>query len=149
MQRRKNINMENKFPKLAVDVLVEENGKILLIKRNFDPFKGKWALPGGFIEYKETVEQAAVREVKEETGIDVELEGLLGVYSDPERDPRGHVISIVFFGAKKGGKEKAGKEVQDTLWALPEKTDGIDFAFDHAIIVEDYKIIKMDMEEQG
>lgn len=140
--------MADKYPKLAVDILVEENGKILLIKRNFEPFKGKWALPGGFVELGETVEQAAVREAEEETGLEVELEGILGVYSDPERDPRGHIISIVFFGSKKDGKEKAGKEIQDIKWTNFNKTEGIDFAFDHATIVGDYKIIKMDMNMQ-
>ena len=139
---------ENKSPKLTVDVLIEDKGTILLIQRKGEPFDGKWALPGGFVEYGETVEQAAVREVKEEVGIDVQLEGMLGVYSDPDRDPRGHIVSIVFIGTKKSGKEKKGKEIADFMWALLDKTDKIPFAFDHAVIAEDYKIIKMDMQAQ-
>jgi len=82
------------YPKVAVDVVLENKGKVLLVQRALEPFAGKWALPGGFVEEGETVEQAAVREVKEETGLDIELEGLLGVYSDPGRDPRGHIISL-------------------------------------------------------
>ncbi|MFO7872308.1 MAG: NUDIX hydrolase [Candidatus Undinarchaeales archaeon] len=138
--------MADKHPKLAVDVLVEENGKILLIKRNFEPFKGNWALPGGFVEYGETVEQAAIRELKEETGIEVELEGILGVYSDPKRDPRGHIISVVFFGSKTGGKKKGGKEVQDVAWKNINKVKKAKLAFDHSVILEDYKIIKMSIQ---
>lgn len=136
------INLE-KIPRLTVDALIEENGKVLLIQRKGEPFDKKWALPGGFVEYGETVEQAAIREVKEEVGIDVELKELLGVYSEPDRDPRGHVISIVFIGKKKSGKEKKGKEIRDLMWASLDKTDRIKFAFDHARIIEKYKRTKM------
>lgn len=137
--------MADKNPKLTVDVLVtDETGeRVLLIKRKNEPFQGKWALPGGFVEYGETVENAAVREAKEEVGIDVELEGLLGVYSDPGRDPRGHFVSVVFFGKKKKGKEKAGSDAEDFMWALFDKTDMIDFAADHANMVADFRIIMM------
>ncbi len=140
--------MNSKSPSLTVDTLIEDNGRVLLIQRKGEPFDGKWALPGGFVEYGETVEHAAVREVKEEVGINVELEGLLGVYSDPDRDPRGHVVSVVFIGKKKGGKERKSSEIRDFMWALLDKTDKIEFAFDHATIIEDYKIIRMDMEAQ-
>ncbi|MFH1425014.1 MAG: NUDIX hydrolase [archaeon] len=135
---------------VTVDVLVsdEKNEKFLLVKRKNEPFAGKWALPGGFVEANETVEQAAVREVKEELDIDVELEGLLGVYSEPGRDPRGHTVSIVFFGKKKSGKEKAGSDAEDFMWALLGKTDSIDFAFDHAVMAEDFKIIYMSEPEK-
>ena len=71
--------------------------EILLIRRGREPFKGKWALPGGFVEYWETVESAAVREVFEETGLKAKIAGLVGVYSDPKRDPRGRVISVAYF----------------------------------------------------
>ncbi|HDI74746.1 MAG TPA: NUDIX hydrolase, partial [Thermoprotei archaeon] len=83
-----------KRPLLAVDtVILTEDGAIVLIKRSKDPFKGYWALPGGFVEYGETVEEAAIREAFEETGIRIELLALVGVYSDPSRDPRGHIVS--------------------------------------------------------
>lgn len=76
-------------PKLMVDVVIPSSEGIVLIRRGSDPFEGQWALPGGFVEVGETVETAAVREVAEETGLAVELASLIGVYSDPERDPRG------------------------------------------------------------
>jgi len=138
---------EEKFPRITVDVVVSDGTKVVLIKRGNDPFKDMWALPGGFIEYGETVEKAALREVKEETGLDVQLEGLLGVYSNPDRDPRGHTISIVFFATKKKGKLKAGSDASDAMEALLSKTDGLKLAFDHAVILEDFKIIQMDMQQ--
>jgi len=86
-------------PASTVDLIVSCNGGIILIKRKHEPFKDYWALPGGFLEHgKETLEQAAVRELFEETNLMTnpgEL-GLVGVYSDPKRDPRGHVISHVY-----------------------------------------------------
>ena len=88
--------MEYKSPKLAADGIILENGKILLIKRRNEPFKDKWALPGGFVEYGEKVEDAAVREVFEETGLKTKIMDLVGIYSDPNRDPRGHIVSAVF-----------------------------------------------------
>lgn len=81
---------DSKHPLLTVDAVVtDENGKIILIRRKNTPFQGSWALPGGFVEYGETVEKAILREVKEETGILIEISELVGVYSDPGRDPGG------------------------------------------------------------
>ena len=105
--------MQSQYPRVTVDVVIKRrNGKFVLVKRANDPFKDFWALPGGFVEYGETVEQAAIREVKEETGLDVELLGILGVYSEPNRDPRGHTISIVFLALEKGGKLKAASDAK-------------------------------------
>lgn len=137
-----------KFPRLAVDVLVAKEDKILLIRRKYDPFKGRYALPGGFVEYGETVEQAAVRECKEETGLDVELEGLLGVYSDPNRDPRGHVISVVFFANPKKGKPTSSNETEDVGYRNMKEIENLELAFDHETIIEDFKIIHMSDEEK-
>ena len=134
------------FPKLAVDILVAKDDKILLIKRKHEPFKGKFALPGGFVEYGETVEQAAARECKEETGIDVELEGLLGVYSAPDRDPRGHTVSVVFFGTPKKGKPTGSDETEEVGYRSLKEIENLELAFDHETIIEDYKIIHMSDE---
>ena len=122
-------------PALTVDGVLIEDGKILLIKRGREPFKGKWALPGGFVEYGEKVEDAIIREFREETGLDAEIIGLLGVYSDPERDPRGHTVSIVYLLKRKGGEMKGGDDASEArffpLDNLPE------MAFDHEKIVRD------------
>src|ERR671916_789742 len=84
-------------PKLMVDVVVpSEEGQVLLIRRASDPYEGQWALPGGFVEVGETLEDAAVREAGEETGLEVEVVRLVGVYSDPARDPRGHNVSCAY-----------------------------------------------------
>lgn len=139
--------MGEKTIRLTVDVVVSDGEKVVLVKRRNEPFKDSWALPGGFVEYGETVEKAAVREVKEETGLDVELEGLLGVYSEPDRDPRGHTVSVVFFGVKKKGKLKAGDDAADAMECLLTKTESVQLAFDHEAIIEDYKIIKIDEQE--
>ncbi len=138
-----------KFPKLAVDVLVAKDDKILLIKRKHKPFKGRFALPGGFVEYGETVEQAAVRECREETGIEVELEGLLGVYSAPDRDPRGHVISVVFFANAKKGKPVPSNETEEVGYRNLKEIENLELAFDHETIIEDFKIIHMSDEEKS
>jgi len=86
----------NQRPVVAVDVLIRKDDGYVFIKRKNEPYRGCWAIPGGLVEYGETVEQAAEREAKEETGLDVKLIRLVGVYSDPTRDPRGHCISIAY-----------------------------------------------------
>src|SRR4030095_14025889 len=82
----------------VVDVIIQQDSKILFAKRKKEPFKGILGLPGGFVNIGETIEEAARREVKEETSLDIELTDILGVYSDPQRDPRGHIMSTVFIG---------------------------------------------------
>ena len=124
-----------KYPRLTVDGVVIKNKKILLIRRKNDPFKGKWALPGGFVDYGERVEDAVVREVKEETGLETTIEKLLGIYSDPGRDPRGHTVSIVYLLSFKEGTAKGGDD------ALEAKFFDLDdlppLAFDHEKIIKD------------
>ena len=85
-------------PTPTVDTIIQKDSQILLVKRKNEPFKGYFALPGGFVNEGEKVEVAAKREVMEETALDVELVDILGVYSDPNRDPRGHIMSTVFIG---------------------------------------------------
>jgi len=120
-------------PTPTVDVVVELPGGIVLIERRHEPLG--WALPGGFVDEGETVEHAAVREVKEETGLDVTLRALLYVYSDPARDPRQHTMSTVFVGTSTGapaGSDDAADARVFALDALPT------LVFDHAKIVADY-----------
>ncbi len=123
-------------PALTADVVIEDPRKgILLIRRKFPPFQGQWALPGGFVEYGETVEHAAVREAREETGLRVKLKKLLGVYSDPKRDPRGHTVAAVFVAKALSGKLSGQDDASDAAWLkkIPEN-----LAFDHGKIIRDY-----------
>ncbi len=119
----------------TVDVIIEVDSGIVLIRRANPP--AGWALPGGFIDYGESAEDAARREAREETGLDVALVELFHVYSDPARDPRKHTISTVFI-ARAGGSPRAGDDAADArvfpLDALPQ-----DLAFDHARILREYK----------
>ena len=102
-------------------------------------------MPGGFVEYGETVESAAIRETKEETGLDVDLDGLVGVYSDPERDPRGHVVSICFLGQITSGKLVADTDAADVKCFNLNEISGIDLAFDHQNILADaFKLINVE-----
>lgn len=124
-------------PLLTVDLIIELSGggrKIVLIERKHEPLG--WALPGGFVDVGETVEQAAVREAKEETALDARLVHLLGVYSDPGRDPRGHTVSVVFV-ATADGTPRAGDDAGDARVFDAAKPPAL--AFDHATILEDYR----------
>ena len=121
-----------------IDVIIEKDDKIALIERGVEPFKGMLAIPGGYIEYGETVEHAAVREAKEETSLDVKLISLLGVYSNPKRDPRKKSIAIAFIGKPIGGKLKAGDDAADAFWFKINKIESKEFAFDHKKILTDY-----------
>ena len=127
--------MPRRFPRVAVDVVIRfPDGKFVLVKRRYPPFKGFWAIPGGFVEYGETVEEAAVREALEETGLRVRPVRLLGVYSDPGRDPRFHCISIAFLAEPVGGELQRGGECLEVglFRAIPDRV-----AFDHRRILRD------------
>ena len=99
----------------ACDMILIEDGKVLLIRRGREPFIGEWAIPGGRIEDDETAEQCAIREMKEETGLDIEVETLVGLYSDPKRDPRG-IIAAAYLVRRIGGKLKAGDDASVAKW---------------------------------
>jgi len=123
-------------PSLATDGILVADSKLLLIKRKKDPFKGKYALPGGFVEYGEKVEDAVVREFREETGLEVAIDRLLGVYSAPGRDPRGHTVSVVFVLAQEGGT-LADSDETHAEWVPIAKLPQL--AFDHNQILSDYR----------
>jgi 8-oxo-dGTP diphosphatase len=119
-----------------VDVVVfreSDPGQVLLVRRGSPP--PGWALPGGFVEYGETVERAAEREALEETGLRVRLTGQLHVYSDPARDPRGHTVSVVFLGRAEGEPE-GGTDAAEARW-FPAGELPSPLAFDHADILRD------------
>ena len=122
----------NPFP--TVDALIYEPGRgIVLIDRKFEPFG--WALPGGFVDYGETVEAATMREAFEETGLCISLQGLLGVYSDPSRDPRVHTITTVFQARAEDYSTLAGgDDAKDArFFPLDELPDNIMFGHDEII----------------
>ncbi|MBO5151400.1 MAG: NUDIX hydrolase [Methanobrevibacter sp.] len=127
-----------KNPSVTTDIFIfDENENFILIKRKNDPYKDYWALPGGFVDYNECIEDAAVREALEETSINVELIKLVGVYSDPERDPRRHTISITY--AAKGNMEdmKAADDACDINIFTRKDLEKINLAFDHEKIIND------------
>ncbi len=131
-------------PLLTVDaVILYEKDKLVLIKRKNPPFQGEYALPGGFVDVGETVEDACVREAKEETNINVKIKKLIGVFSEPSRDPRGHVVSIAYLCEPKTKKEKP--KAQDdaaSLEIIPiSKIPSLKLAFDHMEILKDSGII--------
>lgn len=119
---------------LTVDAIIPYKGKIVLIKRANEPFKGYYALPGGIVEYGEKVEDALLREVEEETGLKGKIYKLVGVYSDPNRDPRGHFVSVCFV-VKCKGELRAGSDAKEVglfdLKNLPK------LAFDHEKMIKD------------
>jgi 8-oxo-dGTP diphosphatase len=122
--------------RVTVDAIILENGRILLIKRGRNPYKDFWALPGGFVEYGETTEEAVKREAEEETGLQCEIVKLVGVYSAPDRDPRGHTISVVYVMKVKEGEVSAGDDAAGAAWVdINELPDEI--AFDHLEIIKD------------
>ncbi len=125
-------------PVPTVDVIIEVSGGIVLVKRRFPP--PGWALPGGFVEYGETVETAAIREAREETGLAVSLVELFGVYSDPNRDPRRHTLAIVFIGTATG-VPAGGDDAAEARIFAPESLPA-SLAFDHAQILQDYLTYK-------
>jgi len=124
-----------KQPLLTVDTIIRMDGSVVLVKRGEEPHKGKWALPGGFVSYGERVDHAAAREAEEETGLKVKIKKLVGVYSDPKRDPRGHTISICFVAEVVGGKLAAGCDAAEAR--VFKKIPWDELAFDHASMLKD------------
>lgn len=141
---------QHKNPIPTVDTIIQRDSQILFVKRKKDPFKGRLAFPGGFVNEGEKVEDAAKREVKEETSLDVDLDGILGVYSDPNRDPRGHIMSTVFIGKISNNNNNteplAGDDAAAIKWVDIETIDSEMFGFDHKKILLDFKKWKKNKE---
>jgi 8-oxo-dGTP diphosphatase len=127
--------VQKRVPSLTVDIVIPASDGVVLVKRANEPYKNRWALPGGFVNYGEKVEDAAVREAEEETSLKVKLIKLVGVYSDPNRDPRGHVVSVCFLAERVNGKPVAKSDAaearvfKDIPWG--------ELAFDHSRILRD------------
>jgi len=130
------MNMKTKYknPFMTVDIIIEIDRKIVLIQRANPPLG--WALPGGFVDYGETLEHSAIREAREETSLDIELLEQFHTYSDPRRDPRHHSISTVFI-ATATGRPKAADDAR-CADLFTEKTLPEPLVFDHAGIISDY-----------
>lgn len=128
------LSMAYRNPVPTVDIIIELNDRVVLIERLNEPFG--WALPGGFVDYGETVEAAAIREAAEETSLKIHLLEQFHVYSDPQRDPRLHTLSVVFIAAASGTPQAADDAKAVGLFdpsALPTP-----LCFDHRQILEDY-----------
>lgn len=126
--------LSQKSPVIAVDAVITlSNESVVLVRRRYPPFQNHWALPGGMVEIGETVEEALMREVKEETGLSVETIRLIGVFSNPTRDPRGHVVSIAFHVRRVKGELRISSETTEVkaFFTPPEK-----LAFDHRQILD-------------
>jgi 8-oxo-dGTP diphosphatase len=127
-------------PVPAAGVVIEEDGKILLVKRKFEPYKGDWCLPAGFMEYDESPEQCAIRETKEELNVDVELDGLYGVYSGKD-DPRTHAVLVMYWAKIIGGELKPGDDAEEIRYfAKNEIPSNIAFLAHRQIIKEFFEI---------
>jgi len=126
-----------KNPVLVIDGVLIENNKVLLVKRDIEPFKNFWVLPGGHVECGERVEEALIREMKEELGIEVKIKKLIGIFSDPKRDPRGCSVSAAFL-IEKAEKREISLNFEAKEWRffdlnnLPSK-----IGFDHFEIIRE------------
>jgi 8-oxo-dGTP diphosphatase len=126
-------------PAVTVDVALVTRSKpyrVLLVRRKYPPFAGRWALPGGFIEMDETLEESVRREIKEETGLSLGRLEQLQTFGDPGRDPRGRVVSVVFLARTANDRlaARAGDDAAEVGWHLLGKPPAL--AFDHAKILQ-------------
>ncbi len=127
-----------KLPRLTVDAWIRDRkGRLLLVRRGKAPFQGSWSLPGGFCEWGETTEAACAREAEEETGVQVSVGEPLGVYSDPDRDPRGHTVTVLYTARPIRGKAKGADDAAEARWFTPSEARKLDLAFDHAKIIRE------------
>ena len=137
-------------PRLTVDAWIEDSrGRVLLVQRGRQPFRGSWALPGGFCEWGETTEESCAREALEETGLKVRIGQVLGVYSDPERDPRGHTVSVLYDAKPVGGSVRGGDDAAAARWFTRAELLRLDLAFDHGKIVREQLVRRKRTSRSG
>ena len=128
------MSSEYRNPLPTVDIIIEYGGGVVLIRR-MNPPHG-WAIPGGFVDWGESLEEAAVREAREETGLTVRLTRQMHTYSDPDRDPRFHTITTVYVAEGSGELEAADDAAEAGVFQPEDLPD--DIAFDHRDILKDY-----------
>jgi len=135
---KKNPYTNRKMPRVTVDAWVRDRrGRVLLVQRGRPPYRGRWGLPGGFCEWKETTERCCARETREETGLTVRVGELLGVYSRPDRDPRGHNVTVLYAARPLRGRARGGDDAADARWFTPRELRRLKMAFDHGEIVRE------------
>jgi 8-oxo-dGTP diphosphatase len=138
--------VEQKRPWVAADaVVLDDRGRVLLIRRKYPPFQNAFALPGGFVEYGETTEAAALRELHEETGLEGDTPRLVGVYSDPARDPRHHVVSIAYLVRSRSTAVRAGDDAAAA--AFVADWEQLALAFDHRKVIADALRVKAALDK--
>jgi 8-oxo-dGTP diphosphatase len=152
MRTRSRSKAETSATLCADVVLFETHDHVLLIKRGWPPYKGAWALPGGHVDVGETFRHAAIRELREETGVEVQALSKVGIYDDPDRDPRGRVVSVAFTAVTPdGARPTAGDDATDAAWIpVSQVISGeVPIAFDHHKIVCDAYMFSMQSGHEG
>lgn len=141
------MNETYRNPLLTVDAIIETESGIILIERKYPPYG--WALPGGFVDYGETLEAAVIREAKEETSLDIEIIEQFHAYSDPSRDPRKHTVSVVFITKSDPNQKPSAMDDAKSLKVFPLSEIPENLAFDHGKIVSDYLKYKNGESKEG
>lgn len=136
-----------RHPALTTDAVWFRGPQVLLVRRGRPPFRGRWALPGGFVELRETVEEAVVRELYEETGLRARPARLVGVYSGPDRDPRQPTTTVAFLMRGRGGRPHGADDAAEAAWL--SLRDARPLAFDHERIVRDARRLRYRRPARG
>lgn len=122
-------------------IITCDDGKVVLVKRKNEPYSGYWEIPGGFAEYGEKVQTTAHREAEEETGLKIDIEGLVGVYSHPDRDPRGHIVSVCFKAKHVDGKFDSDDEILEVKAFSKDELQDMELAFNHKNMLKHASLI--------